>query len=324
MKVFFKIMGALVLVLLTLAIFAGIYVKTMLPDVGPAPKFSLDKSDKRIQRGKYLANHVAVCMDCHSSRSKDLFSGPLLAGNFGGGGEAFNKDMGFPGNFYSRNITPYNLRSWTDGEIFRAITTGVSKDGHALFPVMPYHAYGKLDQEDLYSIIAYLRSLPSVKNDVPESEADFPVNLIINTMPANAALSIRPSEEDLVSSGKYLVTAAACVECHSKMDKGAKVPGTEFGGGMEFGLPGGIVRSANITPDKATGIGNWSEADFVKRFKMYADSSYIPHKVGPADMNTPMPWTMYAGMQENDLKAIFAYLQSLKPITHQVEKFTRN
>ncbi|TDE17244.1 c-type cytochrome [Dyadobacter psychrotolerans] len=324
MEKLLKIAGILLLIIVIIAAACGFYVKTMLPDVGPAQNFSLDRSDKRIQRGKYLANHVAVCMDCHSTRSQELFAGPLVAGNFGGGGEKFNKDMGFPGNFYSRNITPYALGSWTDGEIFRAITTGVSKDGHALFPVMPYHAYGKLDQEDLYSIIAYVRTLPAVKNDVPASEADFPVSLLINTMPVSASLSVRPKDTDILARGGYLVTAAACVECHSKMEKGAKVPGTEFGGGMEFGLPGGTVRSANITPDKTTGIGNWSEADFVKRFKLYADSAYVPHKVGPNDMNTPMPWTMYAGMEEDDLKAIFAYLKSLKPISHQVTKFSQN
>eukprot|EP01098_Paradermamoeba_levis_P016887 TRINITY_DN9377_c0_g1_i1.p1 TRINITY_DN9377_c0_g1~~TRINITY_DN9377_c0_g1_i1.p1 ORF type:complete len:294 (-),score=-8.91 TRINITY_DN9377_c0_g1_i1:461-1342(-) len=263
----------------------------------------------------------SVCMDCHSSRDINLYAGPLVSGNFGGGGEKFSKEAGFPGNFYARNITPYGIGEWTDGEVFRAVTTGVSRDGHALFPVMPYHGYGQLDQEDLYSIIAYVRSLEPVMHDVPPSVADFPVSILLNTMPSKANLGKRPAETDIVNYGKYLVTAAACVECHSKMEKGARVPGTEFGGGMEFNLPTGIARSANITADKKHGIGSWSEAAFVKRFKAYADSTYSPPKVAAHGANTPMPWMMYAGMKENDLKAIYAYLKTVPVQDNAILKF---
>lgn len=322
MKKFFKILGYLCLGLVAAATASGIYVKTMLPDVGEAPQLTVDPTPARIARGEYLANHVTVCMDCHSTRAADLFSGPLVPGNFGGGGERFGPEMGFPGVFYSRNITPFGIGDWTDGELYRAITTGVTKSGEALFPVMPYHTYGQMDPEDIYSIIAYVRTLKPVENTLPQREPEFPVSIILNTMPAKATPGKRPSDNDLLARGKYITSAAACVDCHSKMDKGSKVPGTEYGGGMEFTMPAGVVRSPNITGDKATGIGNWSEQEFIKRFKMYADSSYIPHPVGPKDMNTPMPWTMYARMEEQDLKAIFAYLQSLAPISHKVERFT--
>lgn len=307
-------------VVILFAIGAGAYVKVALPNVGEAPDLVVEKTAERVERGKYIANHVSVCMDCHSSRDWTRYSAPPN-GNFGGGGEKFSRDMGFPGEFYAKNITPYALSKWTDGEVFRAMTTGVGKEGNALFPVMPYHAFGQLDQEDLYSVIAYLRTLEPVENEVPASKADFPVSLLINTMPSKAVLSIKPSEQDVVNYGKYLVIAASCVDCHSKKDKGATVEGSEFGGGMEFMMPQGTVRSVNITPDKKTGLGLWSEETFVKRFKMYADSGYVPHAIGPKDMNTPMPWMMYAGMKESDLKAIFAYLQTLKSIEHAVVKF---
>lgn len=322
MKKIFKILGGFLLIIVIALAFGAFYLKTMLPNVDPAPEITIETTPARIQRGEYLANHVTICMDCHSTRAQDLYAGPILPTNFGGGGEKFDQSMGFPGEFYSRNITPYALAKWTDGEIFRAITTGVNKDGKSLFPVMPYHSYGQIDREDIYSIITYLRTLPAVKNDVAESKADFPVNFIINTMPAEAHLTQRPSEQDPVAYGKYLTTAAGCVECHSKMDKGSRVPGSEYGGGMEFQSPAGIVRSPNITPDANTGIGAWTEEAFVARFKIYADSSYQAPKVGPKDMNTPMPWMMYAGMKENDLKAIFAYLKSLKPMQNPVEVFT--
>ena len=92
-----------------------------------------------------------------------MYAGPIIEGTFGGGGEKFGKEAGFPGTLYSKNITPYALHNWTDGEIFRATTSGETKDGKALFPLMGYPAYGKMDREDVYSIIAYVRTLPQSK-----------------------------------------------------------------------------------------------------------------------------------------------------------------
>ena len=122
-----------------------------------------------IALGKYLANHEAVCLDCHSQLDYSLFAGPVKHGTFGAGGEKFGKELGFPGTIYSKNITAYSLNKWTDGEILRGITAGVNKDGKALFTLMPYHAYGKMDKQDVYSIIAYLRTLPAIKNEAPET-----------------------------------------------------------------------------------------------------------------------------------------------------------
>ncbi|QHT66976.1 c-type cytochrome [Rhodocytophaga rosea] len=316
MKIF-KITAIAVAALILIVVAAGIYVKTALPDTGPAPDITIERTPVRLERGKYLANHVAVCMDCHSKRDWNLFAGPIAA-HFGGGGEKFDQQMGFPGVFYAPNITPYALGEWSDGEIFRAITTGVTKEGRALFPLMAYHRFGQLDQEDIYSIIAYIRELPPVKKDIPRSQADFPVNYLINTMPQKANFTKLPSMQDQLGYGKYLITASGCVDCHSKTDKGSVIKGSEFGGGMEFVSPHGIVRSANITMHKETGIGSWSKQAFIKRFKAYADSSYISPKLQPGELNTPMPWTMYAGIQEADLEAIYAYLASITPIENRV------
>ncbi|CAG4995443.1 Alcohol dehydrogenase (quinone), cytochrome c subunit [Dyadobacter sp. CECT 9275] len=321
MKKALKITGFIIALLLLIVAGAVAYVKLALPDTGPVQEITIERTPQRLERGEYLANHVTVCMDCHSTREWNLFAGPVKPGDMGGGGEKFGPEMGFPGTFYARNITPYALGDWTDGEIFRAVTTGVSKDGSALFPVMPYHAFGQMDTEDVYSIIAYIRSLKPVKNDVPKGAPDFPVSILINTMPAKGNPMKMPSKSDQIAYGKYLVTSASCVDCHSKTDKGNKIPGTEFGGGMDFRMPGGITRSANITPDAETGIGKWSEEAFVKRFKVFADSGYVPHAVGPNEMNSPMPWNMYAGMEEDDLKAIYAYLKTLAPIKNDVVKF---
>lgn len=323
MKKVLKVTGIIFLVLVLFIAGAIAYVKIALPNVGDAPYLVVEKTPQRIERGKYLANHVAVCMDCHSTRDWSKYAGPMDAATLGAGGEVFNQQMGFPGEFYAPNITPYGLKDWTDGEILRAMTTGVDKEGNALFPVMGYHRFGKMDQEDLYSIIAYLRSIPAIKKDIAESKADFPVNILINTMPAKADYQKIPSEKDVVKYGAYLINATGCVDCHSKTDKGKVIPGTEFGGGMEFMQPGGIVRSPNITFDKETGIGNWTKDMFVARFKMYTHEGYTPAQLNKGDLNTPMPWNMYAGMKESDLEAVFEYLKQLKPIKNNVERFEK-
>lgn len=319
-----KLMVVLFGIVILLVVAAAAYVKLALPDTGKPPLITVSSSPDRVANGRYLANHVTVCMDCHSSRDWTLFTGPMKKEGFGAGGEVFNQQMGFPGTFYAPNITPYALKTWTDGEILRAVTAGVNKDGQALFPLMAAHRFGKMDKEDIYDIIAYLRTLNPVQKDVLRSQPDFPVNFIINTMPQKAAFQQKPSTRDTVLYGAYLTNAAGCVDCHSQTGKGSLVKGTEFGGGMEFKMPTGIVRSPNITADLSTGLGRWTKEAFVQRFKAYADSNFRAQKVEQGGMNTPMPWTMYAGMRAKDLEAIHAYLRSVKPIQHQVVKYTPN
>ncbi|HVW59172.1 MAG TPA: c-type cytochrome [Puia sp.] len=301
-----------------------VFIKTAMPNVGKPMDVKIEVTPGRVQRGEYLARHVAVCMDCHSQRDWSFYAGPLKNETYGGGGEKFGKEIDFPGTVYSRNITPAGLSTWTDGEIFRAITTGEDKNGKALFPLMPYPNYGMADPEDIMSIVAYLRTLPAVRNEVPAHELDFPLNILVNTMPSKAMPAKKPDTNNITAYGKYLITMAGCAECHSQVDKGTKIPGTEFGGGRRFDFPNGtVVTSPNITFDKATGIGNWDRNLFIKKFKQYADSGYAPRPVGPSDFNTPMPWLMYAGMKESDLSAIYAYLGTVKPMQNQWKVFQR-
>ena len=321
MKKVFKFFLYLIVALILVIAGLMIYVKFFLPNVGHAPDLTVEKTPERIEQGKYLANHVAVCIDCHSKRDWTRFSGPITPGTEGMGGEIFDHSIGLPGVYYARNITPANLANWTDGEIFRAITSGVSKDGRALFPIMPYLAIGQIDLEDVHCIIAYIRTLKPVAHDVPPSKSDFPMNFIINTIPKKPNFHTRPDKTDKVNYGRYLT--AACIECHS-MFKGANlVQGMEYAGGREFPLTGGgIVRSANLTPDPETGIGNWTEDFFIARFKGYADSTYVPAAVGPKDFNSYMPWTMFSGLTTDDLSGLYTFLRSLKPVTHKVVKYT--
>lgn len=309
--------------ILTVLIFSLIgYVTFALPNVGPAPELAVEISEEKVERGKYLANHVMLCMDCHAVRDFSLYAGPPTPGTLGGGGDVFDQNMGFPGRFVSRNLTPASLGDWTDGEIFRAITSGVSRDGSALFPVMPYPHYSQLDEQDIEAVIAYLRTLEPVENELDSSKPDFPVNFIINTMPVKPELKPRPSRDDVVNYGKYMITAAACTDCHTRMENGNYV-GEPFAGGNEFYFPdGSVVRAANITPHETTGIGNWTKEMFITRFKMYADSSYVPRRVQPGEMQTLMPWQMYGGMNEEDLGAIYEYLRTIPAVENSVVRFT--
>jgi mono/diheme cytochrome c family protein len=324
MKTFLKILGILAIILIIVAVGASIYIKNAYPKVSPPPDLKVEITPERVERGKYLANHVAVCMDCHSTRDWSKFSGPITPGTEGKGGERFDESMGFPGVFYSRNITPYGIGNWTDGELFRAITTGVNKEGEPFFPVMPYPYFGTLDKEDIYSIIAYVRTLQPIKNDVQKSSPDFPMNYILRTIPHDPQMTKRPEKSDIVAYGKYMATASGCIECHTQAVKGKHVEGMEFAGGREFQFPtGDVLRSANITTDMETGIGKWTKEQFLAKFKQYdtPEARNIPAK--PGEMNTIMPWTMYGGMTTEDLSAIYDYLRTVKPISNKVEKFSK-
>ncbi len=318
-----KILFAFLALLVVSVVGAAAYVKFALPEVALFSDIKVDVTPERIQRGEYLANHVTLCMDCHSTRDWSKFSGPMVPGTLGKGGEYFDEKLGMPGKFYSKNITPFHLKDWSDAEIFRVITTGENKDGEAIFPLMPYSYYGKMDREDIYDIIAYIRSLSPIDNTTPERSLDFPMSFIINTIPEEAHLTVKPSKSDTLQYGAYLTNATACMECHTQVKQGQIIPELAFSGGREFiGINGSSI-SANITPDKDTGIGKWSATDFVDRFKSYKNLDSLP-RMGKNDINTIMPWNMFAGMEDSDLIAIYKYLHTLKPIHNEVVHFKSN
>ncbi|PWT97506.1 MAG: cytochrome C [Bacteroidetes bacterium] len=322
MKKFLKIAAITVSVLILAVAGLASYVKLALPNVGPAPDIKIDATAQRIAHGDYLANHVLVCMDCHSTRNWNEFSGPPIEGTRGKGGDVFDKRIGMPGTYYAANITPSGIGHWSDGEIFRAVTTGVRKSGKAIFPIMPYQNYGQLDEEDIKDVIAYVRSLTPIENKVPQSESEFPMSFILNTIPKKANIKPKPSPTDIIAYGKYMVTAASCAECHTPFVKGKFIDSLQFAGGRTFMFPAGMVTSANLTPDDKTGIGKWTKEDFMGRFKAYRDSSHMHIKVDiNKEFNTPMPWTMFAGMKDEDLSAIYDYLRTLKPISQEIVKF---
>lgn len=323
MKKLLKVLGILIALLLLVAVGGVVYVTNFLPNIPVQQDLWVEITPERVTRGQYLANNVAVCMDCHSSRDWALFSGPLKPGSLGVGGERFDQKMNFPGAFIAPNITPYGLKGWSDGELYRAITSGVSQDGHPLFPIMPYPSYGKMATEDIYSIIAYLRTLPAVESSPEPSKADPPVNVIMHLMPQPAQPVAIPAKSDTVAYGSYLANAAGCSECHTKRVQGSVV-GESYAGGFEFALPGGMLRSPNITPHTTTGIGAWTKQTFLDRFKAYSSDQFKAASVDPAkgEMQTVMPWTMYANMTAEDLGAIYDYLKTLPAVDNPVQRWS--
>ena len=113
-----------------------------------------------------------------------------------------------------------------------------------------------------------------------------------------------------------MINAAACADCHTPADsQGQPLPGRDYAGGFEFKLPtGGIVRSANLTPDADTGIGTWTEVQFVDKFKAFEGAPVRDLTPQEQRENTTMPWIAYAGMTREDLAANYSYLRSIKPV----------
>ena len=321
MKLFLKILGALVALLLVAAAVGLGYLYFAYPNVPLRADYRIEPTPERLARGKYLNDHVVGCTTCHTERDWTKFSGPVKPELTGAGGEPFN--LGPAGMLYSKNITPAALGSWSDAELLRAVTAGVSKDGTPLFPLMPYPHFGFMAEDDVHAVLAYVRSLkPIASHDIPERALSFPLNLIVRTMPAAPSHTERPSPQDKLAYGRYMTRIALCSDCHTPIDQqGTPLPGMDFAGGMEFYETGYRVRSANITPDADTGIGSWTEQQFIDKFKAFENTAAATLSEAERRQNTVMPLTAYAGMTREDLSAIYAFLRSQKPVINRVVRF---
>ncbi|MGB3006770.1 MAG: c-type cytochrome [Chitinophagaceae bacterium] len=287
-----------------------------------------DSVKKVIARGDYLANNVAACIHCHSKRDFSKFSGPVVPGSEGGGGTEFSNKIldAIPGKLFGKNITPdmeTGIGSWTDDEILRAITQGIRKNGDTLFPLMPYVNYNKMAKDDLLSIIAYLRTLKPIKNSVPARELFIPISMAYPGPALQKSVdgNVRPPESDLIKYGEYVITMADCAACHTPFVKGQADFSKLYAGGNTFHHEKFKVTSSNITPDSATGLGAWTEERFLNKFTIYREEK--GYNFDPGAQNSIMPLVDFAGMTDNDLKAIFAYLRTVKPVSNMVEKYPK-
>jgi mono/diheme cytochrome c family protein len=292
------------------------------PTPGRATTYKVAATPARLERGRYLAEAVFGCFDCHTKHDLNRYGAPPV-GPAGQGGECVGEQQGFPGNVCMSNITPdreTGLGDWSDGEIIRAVREGVDKDGKALFPMMPFGEYRSMSDEDARALVVYLRSLPPVKNAVPEKQVKFPLSVLMKLAPRPLEGPVpAPDPKDRVAYGKYLVKVSGCQLCHTPVDKQHQpIAGQEFSGGQVFPGPWGALRSANLTPH-ATGLGDKTEQQFIGQFKVFD----VPAEELPAvtpDKNTVMPWLTRAKLTEADLGAIYAFLRTVPPLDRTVEK----
>jgi mono/diheme cytochrome c family protein len=304
------------LILLVLVPAAGLLALLLFfPRSGAAPDFEVAGTEARVREGEYLARHVTACFTCHGERDWEHYAAPTVPGTEGGGGRV-PEGAGVTVN--APNITPHALGEWTDGEIARAITCGVTKDGNPLAPYMPYLDYHALREEDLQALVAYLRTLPSLATDLAGNTYPLPFRLLMRVLPPRYGPAPAPAEETPAGRGRYLATLAGCRFCHTPFEKGRPVEAKAFAGGHEFALPGGgSVVSSNVSPDTTTGIGAWEEDDFVSLFRGYASETARQLPVSRGN-NTIMPWTSFAGMRDEDLAAIYAYLRVVPAQSNEV------
>lgn len=303
-----RIVSVAAAVLVLPPVLALVVVRSAFPRVSPAPELTVDRSPETVERGRYLFHHAARCVSCHSRRDWTHYSAPVKQGGIGGGGE----NLGTADRpVAASNITPFALGDWTDGEILQAIACGVDRDGRPLSPVMPYAVYGRMPDDDLEAIVAYVRSLDPVDSASRPNRFGPVEELRLRFLPRDRSPR-PPADGDPVSRGEYLADIAGCRACHTPRQGDRPLEGQAFAGGRLLPYPGGAVFSANITPDVDDGIGFYGEDDFVALFRAYATerARRMPLRGG---RNTVMPWTDFAGLGEADLRALWAYLRTVPP-----------
>lgn len=272
--------------------------------------------------GEYLVKSVSGCGDCHTPHNQN---GSIDSLSFAGG-EPFV--LGALGTVYARNITPDSatgIGSWTDDQIITAIRTGVAarhirSNGQvvadSLFPVMPYLLYAYMTDNDVKDIVAFLRTLPAIRFHPPDDTvAARPLWSKQQGIPDGSVNS------DQTKRGKYLVTIAGCIDCHTKPSATPANPFAEgydmsnfLGGGVTWYSIGGVpIKSPNLSSDKATGLGNWRASQIDSAFALGWDDE------GKA-LCPPMPWRTYQNMTKADCDAIVAYLQSIPAVSNEVEE----
>jgi hypothetical protein len=288
------------------------------PFIGPqartltARKF--ESTPARLARGAYIVNNVSDCIDCHAEHDWTQHDAPLVPNTLGAG-QDMNLLKGFPGQVFAPNITPdpeTGAGNWSDDELARGIREGVGHDGRALFPFMPYQDFRNMSDEDIASVIVYLRSLPRIRKQRPPTQLIFPVNYLIRAAPQPLDAPVpEPDVSTPEKRGKYVVSIAGCADCHTPQDAhGQRLPGMEFAGGLVLDGPWGRVASGNITPDPS-GIPYYDEALFTQVMR----TGFVKAR----KLSQIMPWHTYRGMTDEDLAAIFAYIKTLKPVQHRVD-----
>jgi len=308
-----KISGFVFLALLILAAVAVIFTVGWRPVIG-AKKRSLtsrkfEATPERLRRGEYLVRAVMGCMECHSRY--DWKANPPVLASTDGAGSILYEQGGI--RIVGPNITSDSetgLGKWSDDAIARAIREGIAADGNVLVPVMPYGQYRHMSDEDLASVVVFIRSLPAAHNHLPATALPFPLNRLIQAVPQPVTEPVpEPGISNLAERGEYLALMANCSDCHTPVDpKFQPLLGMELAGGKPMLAPG--VLSANITPDPS-GIGYYDETLFIQVMR----HGFVRAR----SLSWHMPWWIFRNMTDDDLRALFAYLKAVKPVHHLVD-----
>ncbi len=279
---------------------------------GPRTRALTDRrfeaTPERLARGRYLVEHRHACVFCHSERDWTTPGAPPKPDRLGAG-VAWSAE-GMPW-LTAPNLTPdpeTGLGRASDDAIARATREGIGIDGRALFALMPYQEFRRIPDEDMAAIVVYLRSLRPVRNPLPATRLPFPLPLVMRGVPAPLDGPVAPPDLSTPAKrGEYVLRTSACHHCHTPMKRGDFDMSLDMAGGNALPSPEGVIAATNLTPDK-TGIGNYDEATFLTVMKT--------GKLGT--LHAIMPWVVYSGMNDEDLQAVYAFLRTLKPVSHVV------
>lgn len=292
-RLWVKIVGGIVAGLLTL-FFAALlftggsgFATAYFPGVDPAPELTVAKTPEQVARGEYIVN--LSCIGCHGA--VDANGNPTEAQPLTGGWNiAAAEGFGFMADMVTENLTPGGkLADYSDGELFRVLRHSVDKDGD-LLPFMDLMPYKSLSDDDIEAVIAYLRSLPAAETGVTTGSELGYVGLVLKgagMLPAEkgAASVSAPPEGVSAEYGKYVATYSDCSGCH-----GPNVTGV---------APSSLDPAG--TPNPRLLVGELSQDQFfaMMRTGIKPDGQAFPDT---------MPWQIAAGLTDDDLAALYAYL----------------
>lgn len=319
-KILFGLLGFLIILILGFVLFVySTYDKNYNKEY-PVSDIKVEADSALIARGRYLALGPAHCTDCHSpikdTDISDIANDPPLTGGFG-------LEIP-PGVFYAPNITPdkeTGIGRYSDGELYRMLRHNIHPNGRVAIDFMPFI---NMADQDIRAVIAYLRSRQPVKHLMPESKLTFLGKMVFALGGVKPGVPDEPvlksiDPDTTAEYGRYLAYAVAnCRGCHTERDmKSGKFIGESYAGGMVFGpdalTKGWVYVTPNLTPDKQTGyITDWDEESFVTRMK-----------AGRVYDTSPMPWEAFQHMSDNDLKAIYHFLRSVKPVTRTIVEIAK-
>jgi mono/diheme cytochrome c family protein len=295
---------------------AAVVLELRPPRMRPVdPSIKYAATPERVARGRYIVEGEAHCLHCHSDRAWKTHGAPVRPGLEGAGWDVPWAENHMPGPVFAPNLTSdreTGLGAVPDDAVARAIREGVSRDGRALF-MMPWENYRGLSDEDVASVVVYLRTLAPVKKARGTTAIQAPVRWFVKAQPRPLTAPV-PSvtAADPVARGRHLSEVGQCQSCHTPVDaRHQPLPGLAFAGGQPFTIEGVTYRSPNITPDPS-GISWYTEELFLRTMRT--------GNVGGRRLAPIMPWSEIGKLSDDDLEALWAFLKTVPPVAHDVER----